>query len=457
MLQSIEGYPEDHRVDPFDPDDFGEDTPSQEPEHTITTVSTHGYTKAFYTLAGIIHEERSECFTFFGNTDDIRIIPRSPTKHAVEFFELVTPTDENGHASLYISTRWKLLYGNKELYIHRYADNRSSWTPARQWLKQSYGKTVRNTGLWSDYVRLGQKFPFMRLPKELRYMVFEALVGPVLRPRIRESPFSWRPIRLLRTPEGELIREGTSTPDESQNPIDPRLVWPSRLDVEGPEWDRVYTRASCCSFQCPCALQHQQHSNVVPLLLVSKTFSIEFQQIAWVTTTKHFDRVYDIVETIPKMQTLPFMALRRISLKLTNLDYFRLLNYRDGPAEDTGPLALEMLMGLENLRFLEIEFTTGPPRLGHIRVLNKGWADPFSVYETSCQAVLVDWFFMGLYMKFVQAKTDTRLVPHITFTGHVKHSTRAKWEPIWQSLKWGVRHDFSRKIEMIISTPVGQL
>ncbi|KAI4683899.1 uncharacterized protein J4E84_006739 [Alternaria hordeiaustralica] len=426
----------------------------------MTTVSTHGYTKAFHTLVGIINEERSECFTFFGNTDDTRIIPRSPTKHAVESFELVTPTGDNGHASLSISTRWKLVDGNKELYIHRYCDERPSWTPARHCLRRCYGETVRNAGLWSDYVRLGQKFPFMRLPKELRYMVFEALVGPVLRPRIRQPQFSWKPIKLLRTPEGELINEGTSTPDTSQGPIDPRLVWPLRLDVEDPEWDRVSPRASFCPARCPCTLQYHQASSVVPLLLVSKTFTIEFQNIVWEATTKHFDRVHDIVETIPKMQALPFMALRRISLRLANLDYFRLLNYRDGPAEDTGPLGLGLLMGLENLQFLEIEFTTGPPRWrpGQIRIpSDEGWADPFSVYETSCQAVLVDWFFMGLYMKFVEAKTDTRLVPHITFTGHVKHSTRAIWEPIWRGLKWGVRHDFSRKIARIKATPVHEL
>ncbi|KAI4937353.1 uncharacterized protein J4E92_002083 [Alternaria infectoria] len=432
-------------------------------------MSVRSLSKAFYTLGGMIHEERSQCFTFFGNTDQIRIMPGSPKRHAVEFFTLVVPDSDKDHTSFHISVRWKLINGKKELFIHRYGAIWCSWLPARQWLRQYYGTTVRKTALWLDYVNFsGQKFPFMRLPAELRQMVFEAVVGPVLWPRKRDPQASeYRPIRLLRSSEGEPHAGSMSAPitcqERPQNLLDPRLVWPSGLHVRNRGTSMEYASAFCRSARCSQHLKYNPKGSLKPLLLVSKAFGIELQQTTWQSTTKHYYYGRDIIQTIPRIQILPFNSLRRISLKMSNLEYFRLLGYGStktiGFAPITtprlGPLALEMLMGLDKLQFLEFGFITGRSDHGH-----REWADPWStypLYEVSCQAEFVDWFFTLLYAKYTAAKSDTRLIPHVTFTGHVKHITRAHWEPIWRSLKWGVRHDFSSKIETIISTPVEQL
>jgi hypothetical protein len=66
--------------------------------------------------------------------------------------------------------------------------------------------------------------------------------------------------------------------------------------------------------------------------------------------------------------------------------------------------------------------------------------------QISCQKIFFDWLFP---MALVYLKN----IPHLTFFGYVKHSTREKWEATFVDEYAGRQHDTSHAIQLIQSTP----
>ena len=67
--------------------------------------------------------------------------------------------------------------------------------------------------------------------------------------------------------------------------------------------------------------------------------------------------------------------------------------------------------------------------------------------EVSCQKTFVDWFFM-------LAWEDVRQIPRVTFSGHVKNSTREKWEDMFKAnTKEKLKLEFGEEITAIQATP----
>jgi hypothetical protein len=70
--------------------------------------------------------------------------------------------------------------------------------------------------------------------------------------------------------------------------------------------------------------------------------------------------------------------------------------------------------------------------------------------DVSCQKTFVDWFL-------TLAFDDLRHIPILTYSGHIKNSTRQKWDKILHEERHGKVHDSSREIEGIQSTPLQNL
>jgi hypothetical protein len=104
-----------------------------------------------------------------------------------------------------------------------------------------------------------------------------------------------------------------------------------------------------------------------------------------------------------------------------------------------------VITNIMTLKYLNLHFQVSPPDAQH--------ADPWEsryVAEVSCQKTLVDWILTAALTQIVH-------VPKITLSGHVKDSTRRKWEPILEDAWRGVKHDMTIPMAGILSVPQAQL
>jgi hypothetical protein len=105
---------------------------------------------------------------------------------------------------------------------------------------------------------------------------------------------------------------------------------------------------------------------------------------------------------------------------------------------------------LPSLQYLNFHFQTSLPFWGqsaydsHDPWLRVGIA--VGTTRVSCQKVFVDWFF-------TLAFDSLRHVPLVSYSGHIKDSTRRKWDKIFQDERDEKRvHGFSREITGIQRT-----
>jgi hypothetical protein len=195
------------------------------------------------------------------------------------------------------------------------------------------------------------------------------------------------------------------------------------------------------------------------LPLVSKRIKSEFEQILWEHTFKHFQSHTLLRRMIPLLQeNIPYRSLRRISLGLPNKSFLALVGLSvtyEGELSQCGIEPLEALQNIPDLEYLHLHYQTGPP-MYEKKTANWGWisGDPWvrsrpqesSPCEASCQKFMVD-----LVLTF--ALQYIRHVPHITMSGHIKDSTRAKWEHIFDDERRQVAHDMTSRMAELLSTP----
>lgn len=165
----------------------------------------------------------------------------------------------------------------------------------------------------------------------------------------------------------------------------------------------------------------------------------------WENTYKHFKRLDDFVYGAMTSDVLQFDFCRRIPLGLTNHGHFGLVGLRAGAhgLESTSMSAIKVMAANRALEHLNLHFQLSPPYTRYL-------ADPWIGADVSCQKTLVDWVLAA-------ALAQMERVPKITLSGHVKHSTRRKWEAIFEDERRGIKHYTTVPMSRILSTPPTQL
>ena len=286
----------------------------------------------------------------------------------------------------------------------------SGWLPLVSWL-DGYVRIHQDTSYTQAdwwWIARGQTFRFLDLPAELRVMVYENIIGRYIWPR------------RSRRRSNKLCVFHVDSPNRRKTNAIPRSTF-------GQYWfDPVGDRLPR-AFAMP---------------LVSRQVRDEFVKVLWENTYKHYNCLHDCFYRGLTSDVLN-LNFRRISLGFTNPEHFAMVGVRVGIH---GGLSLD---GVSPIK--EITANTALEHLNlHFQVSPYGTylADPWA--GRSCQKTLVDWILTA-------ALTQMDRVPNITLSGHVKHSTRRKWEAIFEDEQKGIKHDMTAPMARILATPRGEL
>ncbi|KAI4715161.1 hypothetical protein J4E89_000848 [Alternaria sp. Ai002NY15] len=422
----------------------------------------------------MLNEERRNSFNFYTNTQGVRIERRAgirPLYHAkrVDQYFTIVETGSDGSATRHdIVTRWKSVKGEPELDIQNPAIAEDMCISARSWLMKRYGGDVTHRSLLDEWFdRYHTSFRFMDLPRELRFLVFEASIGPVLWPDLRVAEVSETPRNAGRyAPDAAFASQHNqnntpldTSPEEAQSYIN---TWPRGLSINAP---RLRDKVSCQHPQSnrPYGSTRTSTQWIKTLLLVSKTLSLEARKTIWETTTKKFGNMATLTRTIPHLSTHAFNTLRRVSLNYSDRAYLRLLGYKTTaelafaqlPAEKAN--SLSVLTSINSIDYLDLHFQAPLPFQffdDRMHSITQFKLDPV---VNLCQKLWAEWFLTLLYERFAQGYAENGNVPMVSVSGDVKNSTRWEWEPVWRDFKHGIRRDFSSKAAEIKATPATQL
>ena len=242
----------------------------------------------------------------------------------------------------------------------------------------------------------GRAFRFLDLPEELRYLVYDQVIGPYI---------------CLSLSKGD-----------SNGNQHVRLTRPKRRCIDIHRFGKVSVAGSEYQFQPDM------------LALTCQQMCYEVKKATWERTTALLNDYHhpSICPTWPHV-FIPYHAMRRIELNLSTSDYFRFLGLKCERHQGFVELDNEMTPAIAQLReiptlfHLHLHFTIRPPiRIGP----GNTWRslDPWlniagnrGTKVVSCQRVFVHWFF-------TLAWADIRHIPRVTFSGHVKRRIRMMWE-----------------------------
>ncbi|KAI4630190.1 hypothetical protein J4E80_001123 [Alternaria sp. BMP 0032] len=418
----------------------------------------------------MLNEERRYSFNIYTNTQGVRI-ERHPllraTTHTVTQHFLISERRTDGHTREHgIVTRWKSINGKPELDIK--TGVKTECMSARSWLLKRYGGDVTRRDLFNEWFDLYHtSFRFMDLPLELRFMIFEASIGPVLWPHHRVTEESQAALMTGRrahdaTPASQHDQNNTprnSSPQDAKTNVN---TWPRGMSINAP---RLRHEVSCHHplSSRPYGSTREANGWIKTLRLVSKAFSSEAQKTIWGSTIKRFGNIATLTRTIPHLDAIPFNTLRRVSLTFSDCEYLRLLGYKTTAELAFAPLAAEkanslsVLTSINSIEYLDLRFQAPLPFrfLGDkLHPVTQFKLDPVVML---CQKVWVEWLLTLLYEQFAQRYDEGENVPMVSVSGDVKNSTRWEWESIWKDFKHGIRRDFAEKATEIKATPAAML
>ncbi|KAF2003759.1 hypothetical protein P154DRAFT_572940 [Amniculicola lignicola CBS 123094] len=290
----------------------------------------------------------------------------------------------------------------------------------------------------------GKVFPFLSLPLELRMCVYKQMFGESVWPRLRDT---WNPRMNRRIPSLTSGIPGAGSPS---------LHFYSQTDQHGPvrEW------GSALDWTC-------------------KQVRNEIIEAMWIPTTKHFGpwcfaNMQSYIN-FGRRAFLPFQILNRVSLGFTNKQFFNYAGFYCQQDRGFVPLlelsfaellydpgdlsTLELLANIPTLKYLNFHFSVSRVTATEgILISTDPWVLMNGRFQTenelpelSCQKTFVDWF-LTMTVRYL------RRVPNVTLSGHVKNSTRRKWEEIWARERYTRQwYDPSREIRRIMASPARAL
>jgi hypothetical protein len=442
-------------------------------------------------LAALFNQERGSSSTFFRSTIHITICgTRDPGVHMLIDWsdlsarEMITVRAAPGHKA-------------SELEIFESDDNQ--WLLARDWFRRRYvPSTLRDSEHGSYNNTEAVIFPFMRLPPELRVQVLEEAIGRQIWPHPRKdnsndssngipqgeamSTMLWhlRNLHPIFLPTGEVEIDNESESDYKDLPHLDEVVpegmppdtnqsrelsadrthflWPEDISIHRPSEDidgidSTRTEVPVSGMDC------DKSEWIKNLLLVNREIRYETQRLIWQSSSKHFQDICTLATMVPRLQSITsYNTLRHISLSFTNIEYFQFIGFVAGSETACSPYRspfnfhLEDLARLPNLHHLHSHFEIRRPLeyADDTYCVHDPWwmVGSRSSKVNSCQKTLVDWFFTLAYQSLQN-------VPKITFSGHVKDSTRRKWDDIFNRRQLsGFRLDIADDVDTIMSMPM---
>lgn len=282
------------------------------------------------------------------------------------------------------------------------------WVSLIPWLdRYAYAhQDTNHTGIdWQRSIG-GQTFRFLDLPAEVRTIIFQQVIGRYI------WPYKYSGFHLdSPKPRGTDNEHRTKFGQYWHDPIGARLPQDSAMPLVG--W---------------------QVRN-------------EFAEVFWGNTYKHFNSCDHFRSGAKVLDWWKFNYYRRISLGLTNADHFTTVGFIvfRTRLELRRVSSIWAITDNEDLEYLNLHFQVTPPD----EQLVDPWAK-FSPTDMSCQKTLVDWILTA-------ALTQMKRVPKITISGHMKDSTRRKWEPILEDARKGIKHDMTAQMASILATPAAEL
>jgi hypothetical protein len=183
-----------------------------------------------------------------------------------------------------------------------------------------------------------------------------------------------------------------------------------------------------------------------------KQVKAEIRKFTRTSTIPHFHNHWTITHVIPRLQG---KWLRRISLGFPNSVYFKFLGFNDQRlAKSPSEAPIHVLGKIPTLTRLDFHFQVSLPRQfqwwnhrgSYYCFSHDPWGhllQSHSIELIFCQKTLLDWFF-------TLALEALRGIQCVTMSGHVKHSTRTKWEAILHDERNGTLHDLSAERLVIV-------
>ena len=271
----------------------------------------------------------------------------------------------------------------------------------------------------------GRAFRLLDLPFELRSMIYRQLLGLYIWPH-KKLGYQEHPLR-------------------------------SPLRIFGQATYTAYTNR-CMAFARTSQYSLDPIGNERPwasintnIQYICKQVRAEFRKFTVTSTVPHFRDPWTLIEVLPSLQG---KWLRHISLGFPNSIYFRFLGYDDQRQVEWPGQALIRVFGkIPTLARLHLHFQVSLPRwIERVGIEDQffshdPWVRSLPSHPTdliSCQKTLLDWFF-------TLALEDLRQIPSVTMSGHVKLSTRTKWETILHDERNGTLHDLSAERLTIMS------
>jgi hypothetical protein len=297
------------------------------------------------------------------------------------------------------------------------------WEASALEMLEIYGDSlIEQSAWWADN---GMVFQLMDLPLELRETIFDEITGPYLWPHTARL----QPVQLEQT--------------YTQSSLEPiRMFDPTMVNWRDPTWKRLI---GSLQFHLDPSGNRPPSTSIIGTNTQIKS---EFCNNAYRNVTMHFQDDFNLQLAIRSPQIS--CHIRSISIGYPNSFLFKFVGFEQDPRQPfipTDRIPVKILCQLKTLEHLEFHFQVTPPDPSN----RMACLEPFlrriqtnNMTVVTCQKVLVDWF-LTLALVYI------RHIPHISISGHVKNSTRANWEAIFEDERQSIEHDMSAQVQNILS------
>ncbi|KAF1957027.1 hypothetical protein CC80DRAFT_593040 [Byssothecium circinans] len=292
-----------------------------------------------------------------------------------------------------------LLNGIAQLEVMTVEEDMKLWMDLRAWMRKTFewhdpfeatllGYQHEEMDFW--WRGNGKYFRLLKLPLELREMIYLAAIGHIIIPKAEKiitfgTGYSY----------GEKGRPGLTRDPNIERPNLNLLLVSRQIkqEVNGAVWMQAYKR-----FRATTRIELPHHA---------------------------FRRYKELA---------PPRALNRLQLEMSAACYFDFICYsmEPGPVVSTPPdgLRVRALHGIPSLRYLDFRFMSPkhpdavcPWSYENLRIRSTGIG---SEIAHSCQETWIDWFFTLAFDQLPKLR--------VSMSGCIKDSTRAKWEPRFKYL-----------------------